>query len=268
MLHYLKQNTDASCYGLTRSATTDDALSCDLSDPLAVNNIINQLKPDLLFHMAGSFTNNFDIDFSSNVICAKNILDAIVNNGLSTRVLLMGSAAEYGEITQEENPVSENHVLRPISVYGWTKAAQTQLASLYASTHGVNVTVARTFNLKGPGISDKLFVGRVEQQIKAVLAGKASRITVGNTRAKRDYIDINDACPMYYLIATRGLAGKVYNVGSGKAVTMKDVLIEMLKDAGLDYTIIDEGVNGKATPHSQVNIIYADTGKVNLLQTG
>lgn len=266
MLQYLKQNTDDSCYGLSRSsATSNDTLCCDLSDAAAVNTIISQLEPELIFHMAGSFSNNFDIDFSNNVHAAKNILDAVINNGLSTRVLLMGSAAEYGEISAHENPVSENHTLRPISIYGWSKAAQTQLASVYASTHGVNVSVARTFNLKGNGISEQLFVGRVEQQIKAVLDKSASRITVGNTQAKRDYIDIKDACRMYHLIATRGIAGEVYNVGSGKAITMKDLLQEMLQHAGLDYGIVDEESTGKATPHSQVSVIYADINKLNTL---
>ena len=133
----------------------------------------------------------------------------------------MGSAAKYGEVVAANNPISEQQILQPISIYGWTKAAQSQLASVYVQSFGVDVMVARTFNLIGGGASDKLFIGRVQKQINAVLAGAATRIQVGNVDAIRDYLDIHKACEMFQHIASKELYGEVYNVASGKPVLQK-----------------------------------------------
>lgn len=179
----------------------------------------------------------------------------------------MGSAAEYGEISNNDNPVTEDHPLNPISIYGWSKAAQTQLAHLYVKTYGVNIVIARTFNLIGKGMSDKLFVGRVEKQIDAVLSGDAENISVGSLDAERDYIDIENACTMYYTIAVKGKAGEAYNVGSGAAISMKDLLNNLLHQAELDESAIDKNTNHKNTPHSEVSVIYANISKVTKLMT-
>lgn len=269
LLAYLKNHTDAHCIGLTRNSTDDnDTIVCDLSDKDQLDNVIKRLQPSLIFHTAGSFSNNFETDLENNVICTKNILDSVMTHSPSSRVLLMGSAAEYGEITQDENPVAEDHELNPISIYGWSKAAQTQLAHLYFKTHGIDVVIARTFNLIGKGMSEKLFVGRIEKQIDAVLSGKSEKISVGNLDAERDYIDIEKACDLYYKIATKGKTGETYNVGSGEAICMRDLLKQLLEQSGLDDTIVDENNPVKNTPHSEVSVIYANIEKINnLIQT-
>jgi nucleoside-diphosphate-sugar epimerase len=266
LLDYLKHRTGLTCYGLSRRHP-DDALIhiCDLADRSRVEETIRRLKPELIFHMAGSFSNDFVTDFGNNVLAARHLLDAVATAELPARILLMGSAAEYGDLAPEQSPVAETQVLRPVSVYGWTKAAQTQLATLYASTFGLDVMVARSFNLLGRGVSEKLFVGNVQKQIDAVLAGERNGISVGRLDAERDYIDIHDACALYYAIATQGAAGEVYNVGSGRPVSMRALLHDMLHDAGLDESIVVEDGAGKSTPHAQVSTIYADIGKVSAL---
>lgn len=269
LLAYLKNHTDEHCIGLTRNSPDDnDTIVCDLSDKDQLDNVIKRLQPSLIFHTAGSFSNNFETDLENNVVCTKNLLDSVMTHSPTSRVLLMGSAAEYGEITQDENPVAEDHALNPISIYGWSKAAQTQLAHLYFKTHGIDVVIARTFNLIGKGMSEKLFVGRIEKQIDAVLSGKAEKITVGSLDAERDYIDIEKACNLYYNIATKGKSGETYNVGSGEAICMRDLLKQLLDQSGLDDAIVDENNSGKNTPHSEVSVIYANIEKIkNLIQT-
>jgi len=266
LLDYLKHRTGLTCYGLSRQHPDEARMHfCDLADRSRADETIRLLKPELIFHMAGSFSNDFTTDFGNNVLTARHLLDAVVAAELPARILLMGSAAEYGNLDPVQSPVAETQVLRPVSVYGWTKAAQTQLASLYASTFGLDVMVARTFNLLGRGVSEKLFVGNVQKQIDAVQTGKRDRITVGSLDAERDYIDIADACDLFFAIATGGIAGEVYNVGSGKAVSMRKLLYDMLHEAGLDKSIVDDDAAGKATPHAQVSRIYADIGKVSVL---
>ena len=270
LLAYLKGHSNSHCIGLTRVSSKDsdnDTVICDLNNKAQVDKLIKKLQPSLIFHAAGSFSNDFETDFQNNVRCTKNILDSVKENSPTSRVLLMGSAAEYGEISNNENPVTEDHPLKPISIYGWSKAAQTQLAHLYVKTYGVNIVIARTFNLIGKGMSDKLFVGRVERQIDAVLSGEAENISVGSLDAERDYIDIENACAMYYTIAVKGKAGKAYNVGSGTAISMKELLNNLLHQAGLDESVIDKNTNHKNTPHSEVSVIYANISKVTKLMS-
>ena len=264
LLEYLKSHHGATCIGTSRTPSDNPSiLRCELTDGRQVEDVIEQTRPSVIIHAAGSFSNDFETDYMNNVVAAKVILDAVQKCQKDARVVLMGSAAEYGHVSDEDNPVSEEHPLKPISVYGWCKAAQTLLAPLYLNLYGLQVMVARTFNLSGRGMSEKLFTGRVEQQIRDVKSGKSDRISVGNLDAKRDYIDIDDACVMYHAIASRGIAGEVYNVGSGTAVSMRELLHKMLAEYGLDAAIVDESQNFR--PPNEVSMIYADIGKITAL---
>lgn len=261
LLRQLESKLGANCTGISRTPSDKpDTVYCELADYRQVDDVIETIQPSLIFHVAGSFTNDFETDYSNNILAAKNILEATIKHKNNTRIMLMGSAAEYGEVSTEDNPVTEQQKLNPISVYGWSKAAQSLLAPLYSSKHGLAVMVARTFNLLGEGMSDKLFTGRVEQQIRDVLAGKADRITVGNLDAKRDYVDIDKACAMYLAIAMEGLPGEIYNVGSGTAISMRQLLDIMLQTAGLDMSFVDEAPDKNS--HKEVSVIYADISKV------
>lgn len=263
LLAYLRAHSNARCIGLTRTRSkNDDTVVCDLNNSEQVNETIKRLQPSVIFHTAGSFSNIFEVDLQNNVLSSKNMLDAVIEHQPASRILLMGSAAEYGEIKRHENPIAEDHPLQPVSIYGWSKAAQTQLAHLYFKTYGLDIVIARTFNLSGQGVSDKLFAGRVEQQIRAVQEGKAEKISVGNLDAGRDYIDIEKACALYDLIAAKGVAGEIYNVGSGTAISMRKLLCKLLYQAGLDESIVEENTHGKNTPHSEVSVIYANIDKI------
>lgn len=264
LLKHLRTHQTERCFGVSRNPGQDtDTVICDLANREQVYTMLQQFKPEFIYHMAGSFSNDYETDFTNNVVSTKNILDTIVDLKLPVRVLLAGSAAEYGDVTAEQNPISEKQALYPISIYGWTKAAQSQLASVYFKSHAINVLVARTFNLSGTGASEQLFIGRIQKQIAAILYGNATKISIGNVDAIRDYIDVNEACEMYRIILTRGCPGEVYNVASGKPVVMRALLKNMLKDAGLDYAIVNEMSRSK-TP-KETSVSYADINKYTAL---
>ena len=264
LIAYLQSLLHANCIGVTRTARNDPGtVFCELTDHRQVDELVEKFRPTLIFHLAGSFSNDFENDYYNNVMAAKNILEAVLKYDAGTRIMLMGSAAEYGDVGADQNPVSEQQVLKPVTVYGWSKAAQTMLASYYASKHSLNVTVARTFNLAGKGMSDRLFMGRVQRQIRDIKSGSARRISVGSLASKRDYIDIDSACAMYYTIATRGEPGEVYNVGSGSATSMRELMKRMLHEAGLDFSVVDEIPETRRA--NEVSVIYADISKVTRL---
>jgi GDP-4-dehydro-6-deoxy-D-mannose reductase len=241
----------------SRRCQVDSSFQLDVRDCEKIFAAIKTIKPDLVLHLAAIFANDFDDAYAVNVEVARHLLDAVRESGLCTRVLLIGSAAEYGAVRPEENPIREDHVLNPISIYGLTKAWQTQLAGLYASS-GMDVVVARVFNLDGPGLSERLFVGRLQKQIDEVLAGRKSVIELGPLAATRDYVSIDEAAEQIFAIAEHGESGRVYHVASGIPIKMRDILARYLNIYHLDASIVHESADLTNRIGYDVPVIYAD----------
>lgn len=231
--------------------------SLDLRDGDQIARTIERTRPDLIMHLAATFSNEFDEAYAINVAASRHMLEAVEASGQSVRIVLVGSAAEYGPVAADENPIGEDHVLRPVSIYGITKAWQTELAYLHAS-RGANVVVARIFNLSGPHLSERLFVGRLHKQIDEIRRGERARIEVGPLSAVRDYLPINDAVTQLLAIADFGEAGKVYHVASGHPVTMRELLDRELAAHGLDGSVVVEGGGLTNRRGYDVPSIYAD----------
>lgn len=234
--------------------------SLDLRDGNKVTRFIERTRPDLILHLAATFSNDFDEAYTVNVAAARHILEAVAALGRQVRVVLIGSAAEYGSVIQEENPISEDRVLRPVSTYGITKAWQTELAYLHAS-RGTNVVVARIFNLSGPHLSERLFVGRLHKQIDEFHRGERTQIEVGSLAAVRDYLPIDEAVTQLFAIADFGEAGEVYHIASGRPVTMRELLLRELAAHELQESIVVEGVDLTNRSGYDVPSIYADISR-------
>jgi GDP-4-dehydro-6-deoxy-D-mannose reductase len=179
-------------------------------------------------------------------------------------VLLIGSSAEYGAVPEEDNPVKEDHPLAPMSVYGLTKVYQTYLMRFYCALYGMNVVMARPFNLFGKGMSGKLFVGRVYEQIEAYRAGIISKIAVGNLQHQRDYIGVDQAIRYYAVIMQRGKVGEIYNVGSGASIKVRNLLRRILEENGLGMDVVEERAF-TARNKFDVKDLFADVSKLKAL---
>lgn len=241
-------------------------LKCDLTQKSSVEALIGKIRPEHIYHLAGSFTNNYDIDYSVNVLSTKNILDTLLKFTISSRVLLIGSSAEYGFFNSEDNPVSENHPLQPCHIHGLTKVYQTHLMNFYCKVYQMDLVMARTFNLFGDGkrISELMFIGKVCKQIEKIKKGELSKIVVGNLEARRDYIDVREAVKYYRKIMKQGKAGEVYNVGSGSCIKMRTLLALLLKEAGLNMKVVEE-TPSPIPDKTDIPEIYADLRKIKSL---
>jgi nucleoside-diphosphate-sugar epimerase len=251
-------------FATRRHGGTVSGFQLDVRDRNQFISAIDSVEPDLVLHLAATFANDFDEAYSVNVAATRHLLDTVEQSGRRTRILLVGSAAEYGVVRSDENPIREDRVLAPVSIYGLTKAWQTQLAGLYAS-RGVDVVVARIFNLDGPGLSERLFIGRLQRQIEEVLAGGKSAIELGPLSAIRDYVSTNEAADQILAIATRADAGKVYHVASGIPVTMRAMLARYLTGNGLEASIVREGAGLSNRSGYDVPVIYADVSSTSQL---
>lgn len=249
---------------LTAGRSGANAVQLDLTEPSSIAAALARSQPDLILHLAASFENDFERAYAMNVAASRALLDAVEASGRATRVVLIGSAAEYGVVQPHDNPISETRAPHPVSVYGLTKAWQTQLAFLYAA-RGVNVCVARVFNLNGPGISERLFVGRLQQQIEAVLAGRQTHIELGPLDATRDYLSTDEAATQLLAIAAHAPAGTVHHVASGVPVTMRALMTSMLAAHGIDPAIVREAAQLSNRSGYDVPVIYADMNRTAAL---
>ncbi|MBI5123189.1 GDP-mannose 4,6-dehydratase [Candidatus Roizmanbacteria bacterium] len=226
-------------------AQNPKALICtvDLTDYHGVVKIIAEIKPDYIFHLAAltspakSFSHPYDT-LENNIKAEINLLEAVKNEKLKARILIIGSGDEYGLVKPEENPVSENQPLRPTSPYAVSKITQDFLALQYALTYKMDIVRVRPFNHIGPRQSPGFVVCAFAKQIAEIEKGKKKPvISVGNLSAVRDFTDVHDMVEAYYLTLLKGKTGEVYNLGSGKGYKMKEILNLLLSRAHKKITI-------------------------------
>jgi GDP-4-dehydro-6-deoxy-D-mannose reductase len=270
LIHFIKKEFFGEEVLLLTRTEQKDCIPCDLTDIEKVKSVFVESKPRLIFHFAGSATNRLEIDYSNNVIATKNIYDVILELKMSTRIFIMGSAAEYGFVKGNENPIREDSVTRPVSIYGMTKLFQTQLSQYYFHTYGLDIVVGRLFNLVSKHLSDQLFVGRVYQQIESYKKGEIPIMSFGNLKSQRDYIEGEEMAKLVLLIAKKGLGGEVYNIASGKPVSMENLLKQILIESGLNITegLYKEDPIRFRLKYHDIPTIYADISKVQTLLEG
>jgi len=242
-----------------RNIIKNNYFSCDCSKFENINNIIQKLNPDIIYNFAGSFSNNFETDYKNNVIVTKNILDSIIRNKLDSKIIINGSAAEYGFIKNDDFPINEDYPLNPISFYGLSKVFQTYLARAYYLRDNIKIFITRPFNIIGYGISEKLFIGRLINQIKKYLEQK-EKISLGNLNNERDYLDIDDLISAYKLIIMKGKPGEIYNIGSGNSIKIRMILNLFLKVFNIEKSEVIE--NKSSISKFDIKTIKADISKL------
>lgn len=232
---------------------------CDLSHAPSARRLLAWARPDRIFHMAGVFSADADQLLRANFLAAQNILEYVRERRPRCRVLLLGSAAEYGRPLR--NPVRESDPLLPFTQYGFSKMLQTLLGQYYFRAFGLEVLVARPFNLYGPGVSPKLFPGRLAKAIEDYAAGRMTRMEFGSLSSVRDFIHASEAVRMIAALCEKGKPGEVYNLGSGSPVTVKDFMKARLAERGIPLSAVRANVP-RLVNKSEVRCIYADIFKL------
>ena len=204
--------------------------TCDLLDEKAVTNLINTVRPRQIYHIAGIAEVGRSWDdpgpaYRVNVLGQLNLLQAVVAICPDSRVLVVGSAGEYGLVRQSDCPIGEDHPLRPADPYGVSKAAQDLMGQQYHLGYGTDVVRTRSFNHIGPAQSTGFLVGRVARLVAEVEKGQRAPVAhFGDLSARRDFTDVRDVARAYQLLMERGTAGEAYNVCSGRAVPVAEVV--------------------------------------------
>lgn len=234
----------------------------NLTNKADLLSLLKRVRPNGIFHCAGGFSNKWTSDFNANFLLTKKLLEAVKETSQNCRVLLIGSAAEYG--APKKRKISEKEPLKPVSIYGLTKKMQTILMEYYVRNFDMDIVMARTFNLFGKGCSPELFPGRVLTQAKNVTLRLQKKIKVSSTDSNRDYLHVEKAVNLYLQIMLKGKSGEIYNVGSGKSTNLLKILRILIKPYGLTFKNISINKNPFLNKRN-FSTISANLSKLNNL---
>ncbi len=205
-----------------------------LMDLPALQDLFAAERPDYVFHLAAqAFVPSSWKDpwttLENNIRGQLNVLLAAVAMERFPRILVVGSADEYGIVFPEELPISETNPLRPNSPYAVSKVAQDMMGYQYYASHKLPVVRVRPFNHIGPGQSPAFVTADFAKQIAEVEAGLREPVMrVGNLEARRDFSDVRDIIRGYYLALSEGEPGEVYNLGAERSYSIRQVLDGLL----------------------------------------
>lgn len=245
----------------------DDIQVLDLNilEKDSILDLLREVHPDCIYHLAAQSSvsvswKNPALTIDVNVKGGVNILEALRELDYKPRVLFIGSGEEYGHILPNETPIREGNASRPGNIYAATKACQNMLAKIYADAYGLDVMMVRAFNHIGPNQQPLFVVADFCKQVAEIEAGSREPVMkVGNLSAKRDFTDVRDVVRAYALLMESGCAGETYNIGSGHAIAIEDILGIILRNSSVDIKV--EVDSAKLRP-VDVPIIEADTSKV------
>ena len=230
-----------------------------------VVSLLQEEKPDYIFHLAAQSSvavswKNPGLTVDVNIKGAVNVLEAVRIMEKPARVLLIGSGEEYGHILPEESPIKETNHVRPGNIYAATKACQNMLGAIYAEAYQMDVMMVRAFNHIGPNQAPIFVVADFCKQVAEMEAGMREPVMqVGNLSAKRDFTDVRDVVRAYGLLVQYGKAGETYNVGSGQAIAIEQILQMIVSKSALDIQI---EIDPEKLRPVDVPIIEANTQKL------
>jgi GDP-4-dehydro-6-deoxy-D-mannose reductase len=204
----------------------------DLLDRVAVRHALSEANPSVVYHCAGAAHvgrswESVATTFAVNVRGTHHVVEGLRDLDLDARALIPSSAAVYGG---SGAPLGEDHPLAPASPYALSKLAQEMVGA--GNPGGPEVLIARAFNHVGPRQGPWFVASGFARRIADIEAGRwAPEISVGNLDARRDLTDVRDTVRAYQLINERGTPGRAYNVCSGRAVAIRDLLDRLLARA-------------------------------------
>lgn len=240
----------------------------DLKDIVSLRKCLVEIKPDRIHHLAAqsfvptSWTCPAET-FAINAIGQINLFEAVLSLKLSPRIQIAGSSEEYGYVSADEIPMKETNPLRPLSPYAVSKVAQDLLGYQYFKSYGLRAVRTRGFNHTGPRRGEVFICSNFAKQIVEIEKKKRSPVLhVGNLGAKRDFTDVRDIVRAYWLTLEKCEDGDVYNIGTGKSYSMREILDMLLSLSSADVKV---KVDPKRLRPSDVPILLSDSSKFRKL---
>ncbi len=248
---------------------TDAALlPIDLADPQSLNAAFDLAHPTVVFHLAAqSFVPRALEDpletYEANVVGTARVLQALrewsERTGEQPRLVFASSAEVYGPRRDTSSGIAETAPLNPANPYAASKAAAEAIVLGEAQSFGVDAVIARAFNHIGPGQSDRFVVPSFAAQLARIAEGGEPVLLVGNLEAKRDFLDVRDVVDAYIALAEHGEKGQAYNVSSGGATSIREILAELIRIAHVPVEVREDPARMRP---ADVPILYGNSEKL------
>lgn len=237
----------------------------DLTDAEATKKAFQEVRPEGVFHLAAPETSvghswkDPEGTKQGNLTTLRTVLEAAATLENPPRLVFASSAEVYGATKPEEQPLDEASPQRPDSPYAESKQAGEALVREYADR--MPVIIARPFNHVGPGQRDQFALASFAKQI-AEIERQGGSLKHGNLEARRDFSDVRDVVRAYLLLMERGVPGEAYNIGSGTARSIQDLLDMLVAESPAKIEVVVDKARFRP---NEVPIMQCDAGKIRAL---
>lgn len=242
----------------------------DLLDFGSTLTILREVKPDLVFHLAAqSYVPTSYLapasTLSNNGIGTLNLLEAIRIEGLTPRIVIVSSPEVYGDVPEEELPITEQTPLRPVNPYAVSKAAEDLLGFMHHRAYGLHTVITRAFAHEAPRRGPWFAVSNFALQIARIEAGLQEPVLkVGNLKSVRTYGDVRDTVRAYWLAAEMCAPGEAYNIAGAEVMTVGEMLERLLAMTPMKGKITVEVDPARLRPHDVPRQVADDSKFRNL----
>jgi len=222
----------------------------DLLNRGQVNETLAGFRPGYILHLASvssvalSWQTPLD-SFVNNTNIFLNLVEQVRINKINCRILSVGSSEEYGEVREDELPLTETSILKPLSPYAVARVSQEMLSKIYAEGFGLDIIITRSFNHIGPGQKENFVISSFAKQLVQLSKHMSDNNTLvtGNLAVVRDFVDVRDVVKAYYLLLRNGRKGEVYNICSGNGIQLKDLVVRMSEQLNMKIDLkVDPGL--------------------------
>lgn len=234
---YIKrQCPEWEVYGIdNKGDKTKKKYQIDVRRGKELKKFLLKIKPRYIFHLAGEASSiDFEQLLLSNVFSTFTLFKVIKEiERYNPRIVIPSSAAEYGIVSHRNISIKEDCLLEPVSLYGFSKMTQTNL-SLFFARQGLDVVIARIFNIIGEGVPVSFSIGRFAYELALIRKKqKLPRLHTKSLDVQRDFLDIHDICAYLVILAVNGRKGEVYNLCRGKSYSIRYLLNKIINISGL-----------------------------------
>lgn len=240
----------------------------DVSSRESVAAVVQESAPQHTYHLAAqsSVGDSFRkpmVTWDVNATGTLRLLDALQQREEpGARLLLVSSAEVYGAVPEEAQPIPETAPLSPVTPYGASKAAAEMIAKQAAATSGVQVVIARSFNHAGPKQDERFVLPSIAGQLNQLRRESDPELHVGNLAARRDFLDVRDVVRAYIWMMERGENGGVYNVCSGVAPSLQEVVETLVELSGSGARIVVDPERFRPT---DIPLLVGDASRLRAL---
>jgi GDP-4-dehydro-6-deoxy-D-mannose reductase len=222
--------------------------------------LVRDVRPDWVFHLAAvsNVRNSWQIrreTLETNIVGTQNLLESVRLAAPGARVLFISSSDVYGLVGSAEKQLTEEDPVQIINPYAYSKAAGEMMCEFYVKVEGLDIVTVRQFPHTGPGQTADFVYPDWARQIVQIERGESEPvIRVGNLEVKRDFSDVRDVVKAYILLMNKGRRGEVYNVCSGKALALREILGFLVGEAETASSRLPECPGNKAGRKQAIRI--------------